>query len=146
MADITNKNIQIPGVNSSTNYVQQRAYILNFNTAADITAVDTHAIVSIPAGEALTGLKVIVVEDITSSGSATVQFKLSGTAINSTAISLTNLKKGYATAFNAANIKNNIDDETANILQLTVGSAAITGGKIMVIAETIPVDSFINAG
>jgi hypothetical protein len=34
----------------------------------------------------------------------------------------------------------------ANTLQLTIGTAAITGGKIMVIAETIPVNMFITNG
>jgi hypothetical protein len=68
MADITNKNIQIPGVNSDTNYVQERAYMLNMNTNADIAAVGTHKIVALPEGEALVGLKVIVVEGVTGLG------------------------------------------------------------------------------
>jgi hypothetical protein len=142
MADITNKNIQIPGVNSDTNYVQERAYMLNMNTNADIAAVGTHNIVALPEGEALVGLKVIVVDGVTSGGSATVQFKVNDTAINSTAFTLAGLATGYVHSLNVAGLKG----YGANTLQLTIGVAAITGGKIMVIAETIPVNMFITNG
>jgi hypothetical protein len=142
MADITNKNIQIPGVNSDTNYVQERAYMLNMNTNADIASVGTHKIVALPEGEALVGLKVIVVEGITSGGAATVQFKLNDAAINSSALALAGLATGYVHKLNVAGLKG----YGANTLQLTIGTAAITGGKIMVIAETIPVNMFITNG
>lgn len=142
MADITNKNISVPGVNSATNYVQERAFLLDMGVNADVSATGTHDLVKLPAGEALTGLKVIVIGGATSSGSATAQFKVNGSNINSTALALAGLAEGMVHSFNVAGIK----AYGENTLQLTVASASYTGGKLLIIAETIPAEMFVTNG
>lgn len=149
MADITNINIKVPGVNTATNYVQQYAFMVDFATLSGIAATGTHNIVKLPKGEALQSLKIFAVEGATSGGSATLQFKLSvnGTVgnVNSSAVALAGLAKGMVQNFAVTNIKA-FDAEAEAILQLVVGSAAYTGGKLLLIAETIPAESFVTNG
>ena len=142
MADITNKNIAVPGVNSATNFVRERAFMLNMDTTAEIAATGTHDLVKLPAGEALIGLKVIVIAPVTSGGAATAQFKVNGNAINSSALALAGLGEGMVQTFGVAGVK----AYGENTLQLTVGTAAYTGGKLLVIAETIPAEMFVTNG
>jgi hypothetical protein len=142
MADITNKNIAVPGVNSATNYKVEHAYLLNLGTMAEIAKTGTHDLVKLPAGEALTGLKVIVIEPATSGGAATAQFKVSGAAVNSSALALAGLAAGMVQNFNVSGIA----AYGEKVLQLTVGTADYTGGKLLVIAETIPAEMFVTAG
>lgn len=142
MADITNKNIRVPGVNSNTNFTREYAFELDFGVNADISAVDTHELVKLPADEALTGLKVIVIEKATSGGAATAQFKVNSSTINSTALALAGLNEGMVHSFNVSGVK----AYGENTLQLTVGGAAYTGGRLLVIAETIPAKMFVTAG
>lgn len=140
MADVTNKKLQIPGVNSNTNYIQERAYEVNFTNNADISATGTHSLARIAKGEVVTGVKVIVAEAITSGGAATVQVKINGTAINTSAWALSGLSKGTVYSLNANGLA--ITDDI--LLQATVGTAAITAGKLIIIVETIPVDMFLK--
>ena len=142
MADITNKNIAVAGVNSATNFIKQYAYMLDMNTMADIASTGTHDLVKLPAGEALVGLKVVVIEKAASGGAATAQFKVNGSAINSTAIALAGLAEGFTHNLNVAGIA----AYGENTLQLTVGGAAYTGGKLLVIAETLPAEMFVTNG
>lgn len=142
MADITNKNIAVPGVNSATNFVRERAFLLDMDTTAEIAAVGTHDLVKLPAGEALTGLKVIVIAPATSGGAATAQFKVNGASVNSTALALAGLGEGMVHCFGVSGVK----AYGENTLQLTVGTAAYTGGKLLVIAETIPAEMFVTNG
>lgn len=145
MADITNINIRIPGVNAATNFVQEYAFGIDFVTLSGIAATGTHSIFKLPKGEALVGLRVIAVESATSGGAATLQFKVSvnGTAanINSSTVALAGLAKGMVQRFNASGIKT-FDSDVESVIQMTVGTAAYTGGKLLVIAETIPVDAY----
>lgn len=143
-ADITNKDITVPGVNSATNFIKSTAFELDFAVVSDIVAVGTHDLIDIPAGETLVGLKVIVVGAVTSGGAGTVQFKVGGNTINSTALALAGLAKGFVHNLVVTGV-NAYSDGTVPI-QLTVGTAALTGGKLLCIAETIPGDMFITAG
>lgn len=142
MADITNKNIDVPGVNSNTNFLKQYAFELDFNTMSEIAATGTHDLKKLPAGEALVGFKVVVIEKAASGGAATAQFKVNGTAINSTAVALAGLAAGFVHNLNVSGVA----AYGENTIQLTVGTAALTGGKLLCIAETIPGDMFITAG
>jgi hypothetical protein len=140
MADITNKNIRVDGVNSATNFIKQYAYLLDMNQFAEISEVGTHDIVNLPPGEALLGVKVIVVDKMTSGGAATLQFKVNGSAVNSTALGLAGLSDGFVHNLNVAGIS----AYGENKLQLTVGTAAYTGGKLLIIAETLPAKQFVS--
>lgn len=142
MADITNKNISVPGVNSNTSFLKQYAFLLDFGTFAEIAAVGTHDLVKLPAGEALMTLKVVVVDKVTSGGAATAQFKVNGAAVNSTAVALAGLAAGYTHNLNVSGVA----AYGENTLQLTVGTAAYTGGKLLVVAETLPADLFVTNG
>lgn len=142
MADITNKNITVPGVNSATNFIKQYALLLDMNTMSEIAETGTHDIFKFPEGEALMGLKVVVIEKAASGGAATAQFKVNGSAVNTTAIALSALAEGFTHNLNAAGIA----AYGENTLQLTVGGAAYTGGKFLVVAETLPAEMFVTAG
>lgn len=146
MADITNKNIAVPGVNSPANFVRQYSYQLDFVNASEVAATGTHDLQKLPAGESLIGLKVIVIDAVTSGGAGTLQFKVkvgtASTAIHSSAIALAGVAKGFVHNLNVSGVLATGE----NILQLTVGTAALTGGKLLIIAETVPTESFITAG
>ena len=60
--DITNINLNVPGVNSATNYLREKAFVIDFSTQAGIAAVGTHDIIKLPKGEALQALRVIALE------------------------------------------------------------------------------------
>ncbi len=142
MADITNKNITVPGVNSTTNFIKQYAFMLDMTTNAEIAEVGTHDLAKLPAGEALVGLKIVVIDKAASGGAATAQFKVNGSAVNTSAIALASLADGFTHNFNVAGIA----AYGENTLQLTVAGAAYTGGKFLVVAETLPAEMFVTAG
>lgn len=147
--DITNINLNVPGVNSATNYLREKAFVIDFSTQAGIAAVGTHDIIKLPKGEALQALRVIALESAASTGAATLQFKLAfnGTAgtVNGTAVNLAGLAKGVAQNMTVSNIKS-FDSEYEGVLQMVVGTAAYTGGKFLLIAETIPAEDFVTNG
>lgn len=142
MADITNKNIDVPGVNSATNFIKQYAFEVDFNTMSEIAESGTHDLKRLPDGEALVGLKVVVIKKAASGGAATAQFKVNGNAVNTTALALAALEDGFTHNFNVSGIA----AYGTNTIQLTVGTAAFTGGKLLVVAETLPAELFVTAG
>ena len=149
-ADITTKDTLVKGVNSENNYIRSEAHILDGVENPGILAADTHSLFKIPKGNALVGLKVISLATATSGGSATVQFKTkvgtaSAEAINGSAIALAKLAAGEVHNFNAAAIVT-YSATADTTIQMTVGTAALTAVKLLVIAEYIPVDMFMTAG
>jgi hypothetical protein len=142
MADITNKNIDVPGVNSATNFIKQYAFEVDFNTMSEIAEAGTHKLKRLPPGEAVVGLKVVVIEKAASGGAATAQFKVNENAVNTTALALAALADGFTHNFNVSGIA----AYGTNTIQLTVGTAAFTGGKLLVVAETLPAELFVTAG
>lgn len=147
--NITNINLNVPGVNSATNYLHQKAYCIDFATLSGIAATGTHDIIKLPKGEALQAVRLIALESAASTGSATLQFKLAfnGTAanINSTAFALAGLAQGVTQNVAVNGIKT-FDAEYEGVLQMTVGSAAYTAGKFLLILETIPAEAFVTNG
>lgn len=147
--DFTNINFSVPGVNSATNYLRQKAYCFDFATRAGIGATGTHDIIKLPKGEALQAVRVIALETATSGGAATLQFKLAfnGTAgnINTSTIALTGLAKGVTQNVVVTGIKS-FDSEYEGVIQMTVGGAEYTGGKFLLILETIPAEAFVTNG
>lgn len=146
MADITNKDITVPGVNSWTTFVKQKSLLLDFSALSAISAVGTHSLCEFPDGEALVGLRVFAITGATSGGAATAQFKweVGGTVttINSTAFALSGLAEGMVQNVVATSGKL----LGKGTLQLTVGTAAYTGGKLLVIVETVPAKMFVTNG
>ena len=150
MADITNKNFKIPGVNQDTNYIKQQSYMLDGGVASEILETGSHEVIALNKGEAITKLRVIAVKGgATSAGSATVQFKAlfdeTAEAINKTAIPVADLAEGDVHEFPVNGIKG-YDAEKAAVIQFVVGGANLTGLKLLLIVETLPVEEFLKLG
>ena len=147
-ADITTKDTLVKGVNSMTNYTMSEAHLIDGTENSGILAADTHSLFVIPKGNMLTGLKIVALAATTSSGSATVQFKASinGTAeALHTAIGKADLAAGDVVVIPVEKIKG-YDPDYDTIIQMTVGTAALTAVKLFIVAEYIPVYDFLTAG
>ena len=149
-ADITGKDTLVKGVNSPNYYVQSEAHLIDGTEEPGVLASDTHDLFKIAKGNMLTGLKVCALANTTSEGSATVQFKAkvgsaAAEAINGTAIGKADLQAGDVVCIPVEKIKG-YDAEGDVLIQLTVGTAALTAVKLLVVAEYIPVTQFLTAG
>lgn len=147
-ADITNKDTHVRGVNSPNNYIRSEAHLIDGVENPGILAQDTHDLFVLPKGNALVGLKIIALDSTTSSGSATVTFKAkvgteTATAVGS-AIAKANLAAGFVHNLAVATLAYSTTADTT--IQMTVGTAALTAAKLLVIAETIPIEMFMTAG
>lgn len=147
--DITGKDTVLKGVNSPNNYVRSVAHLIDGTEHAGILAMDTHDLFRIPKGNMLKELTVLALGDTTSSGAATIQFKAktgaAAEAVNSTALAIADLAKGDAVALPVEKIKA-YDPENDIIIQMTVGTAALTAIRILIVAEFLPVAEFMTAG
>lgn len=147
-ADITAKDTLVKGVNSPNNYIRSEAHLLDGSEHPGILAADTHDLFSIPKGNALVGLTLVALDATASEGSATVQFK---TKINGaaealhTAIAKADLAAGDTVEVPVAKIKA-YDPDYDTIVQMTVGTAALTALKLLVIARYVPVKEFMELG
>ena len=147
-ADITAKDTVVKGVNSPNNYLRTVAHLLDGSEHSGILASDTHSLFVIQKGNMLTGLKVVALADTTSSGSATVQFKASINSVAEalhTAIGKADLAAGDVVVIPVETIKG-YDPSYDTVVQMTVGTAALTALKLLVFAEYLPVAEFITAG
>jgi len=147
--DITGKLTLVKGVNSLNNYTRSQAHLIDGSEHAGILTVETHDLFSIPKGNMLTGLKIVALVNSLSAGGATVQFKAkigaAAESINATAIGKADLAAGDVVVLPVEKIKG-YDVENDTVIQLTVGTAALTQLKLFVIAEYIPVLEFMTMG
>lgn len=147
MADITGNETTVKGVNS-VNYVRYFAHRINGAEHSGILATGTHDLFKIPAGNLLTGIKAVALANTTSSGSATIQFKLkigdAAEAIGS-AVGKADIQAGDSINAAVTGIKAYSGDDDL-VVELVVGTAALTAVDLLVIAETVPVKEFITAG
>lgn len=148
-ADITAKDTVVKGVNSLNNYTRFEAHLLDGTEHPGILAADTHDLFKIPAGNAVTGITIVSLDTATSSGSATATFKAKvGTADAEalhSAVALADLAAGDTAKFLTTKIKGYAAD-AETLIQLTVGTAAFTKLKLLVIVEYVPVVEFMTAG
>jgi len=146
--DITAKDTVVKGVNSPNNYIRSEAHLIDGAENSGILAAETHDLFKIGAGNALTALKVVSLADTTSSGSATVQFKVkigaNAEALH-TAIGKADLAAGDVVDLPVGKIKA-YDASNDTVIEVTVGTADLTALKLLVIAEYIPVKAFMTAG
>lgn len=148
--DITESVVRMNGVNQETQYKKSDAYIIDAAANAGLLTVATHSLVSIPAGNMVTGVKAVLLGAATSSGSATLQLlakvgsetaeAFSGTAF---AVAAMTAGKVYNLPISAVTAYSETD---ATVIQATVGTAAFTALKFMLIVEYIPIVSFLNRG
>lgn len=149
MADLTNTDFRINGVNQDTSFIKQRSYLLDGTVNSGLLSTGTHSVIVLPKGEAVVKLRVVSLESATSSGAATLQFKIGfdnvAEAVNSNAIALAALAAGDVYDFPVNAIKG-YDDSKPPVVQLTVGTAAFTKLKLMVVVDTLPVTEFTTLG
>jgi hypothetical protein len=149
MADITNQNIRVPGVNAAGTFVKQQSYVVDFATLSGIAGTGTHDIIKLDKGDAVVGVRVVALESAASSGAATLQLKLafhgSAANINSSAVALAGLAKGVVQNMPVSGIKS-FDSEYEGVIQLVVATAAYTAGKLLLIVDTVPAEAFVVNG
>nr|DAH45641.1 MAG TPA: hypothetical protein [Caudoviricetes sp.] len=147
-ADITAKYTHVKGVNSMNNYVRSEAHLLDGKEHSGILDTETHDLFVLPEGVMLTGLKVVSLANTESSGAATVQFKLkldgAAEAVGA-AIGKGDLQTGDTVVLPVEKIKA-YDPEGSGVIQMTVGTAALTTFKVLVIADYVPVHEFLTNG
>lgn len=148
MADVTNKETRVPGVNQDTNFVKQEAHIVDA-AGLGVTAVGTHDLFKLPAGVMLTGLRIASLANAAGSSGATIQLKA---AVNGSSVNLTSATAlsalGSGAVINAPVSDANGYDVVGSgaIIQMTVGTAALTDFKALVIVEDIPVKDYLERG
>lgn len=149
MADITEFEMRVPGVNQDTHFQKQNAYLIDCEEHSGVLTVGTHDLVKLNKGDMLTKLRIVVLKSAASSGSATIQFKakFNSTAenIHANAFAIANLCSGDVYDIPVSTIKG-YDEEYPPVIQMSVGTDALTAFKFLLIAETIPVHEFLNKG
>ena len=148
--DITGSVLVLKGVNSEQNYTRSLSVVIDGADEADLLTVATHSLIKIPAGNMISGIKVLPLASATSAGAATLQFLAkvgSGTAeaINGTALALAALAAGKVHNLNLSSVKGYSETDDT-VIQMTVGTADFTALKFMIFVEYIPVSNFLNRG
>ncbi len=148
MADVSSQLARLNGTNAPTNYIQQDAYLVDLAVLTALLPIGTHTLFKLPKGAMLTGIKLLSISAVTSGGSATLALKanVGGTAGGvGSSIAVADLAAGNVNCLSPSAIKAYSATEEIEI-QVTVATAALTGGKLMVVAEYIPAASFQERG
>lgn len=146
--DITASVSRLPGINNP-NYIKSDSYIIDMASNAGLLTAATHSLVSIPAGNAIVGVKVVILTAATSTGSATVKFGLkvgSGSVediTTATAVAAITLGKVFNYSCSAVTAYSASD---ATLLQAVVATEALLTLKFQVFIEYIPVAAFSARG
>lgn len=147
MADVTNKETRVPGVNQDTNYIRQESHIIDA-AGLGVTAVGTHELFVVPRGGMLANFRLAMIGAGSGSANATVKFQAT---VNSSAVELTSATA--VTSFGSgACINTPVNGAVCDlvgsgaVIQMVVGSAALVDFKALVIAESIPVEDFLTLG
>ena len=147
MADVTNKETRVPGVNQDTNFVKQEANMVDA-AGLGVTAVGTHDLFKLPAGVMLTGFRAAVLDEAVGSG-ATIQFKaaMNGSSVNLTsATAVSALGSGATINVPVADANGYDAVGSGAIIQMAVGTSALTSFKALAITEYIPVKDYLERG
>jgi len=152
-SDVTSLVPRLNGFYQPNTLVKSTVHILDLAVATSAKSADTHDLVKIPAGHAVVGVTIVSLTSFASSGAATMTIKVkAGTetaAAIGSAVSLTNLAVGKVTKLvpaGALSLKATNGVYAGSVLQMTVGTAAYTAGKAMIIVDTIPVADFLVNG
>lgn len=147
MANVTNKETRVPGVNQDTNYIRQESHIIDA-AGLGVTAVGTHELFIVPAGGMLTNFRMAMLGAGSGSSGATVKF---AATVNSSSVDLTSAiavtSFGSGACINTA-VNGAVRDLIGSgaVIQMVVASAALIDFKALVIAEGIPVDDYLTLG
>lgn len=114
--------------------------VIDFTNDADLASVFTHPIFDLAIGEAYDTLYIFVKEACTSGGAATIRFRIgTGGDFLTGLIPVGNLGLGHRYKFGGTAIggTDGIEDgfaaTTAQTIQMAVGTAAMTAGKLYVV-------------
>lgn len=113
-----------------------------------IETVATHNIFAVPTGLALVSAKLVVVEDITSAGAATVKIAIGGKDVTA-AIAKAKLVQGAVINLDLDATGDNMSyafDATAVTIDMTVGTAALTGGKFILYPTYVDIKGVLENG
>lgn len=147
MADVTNMETKVPGVNQDTNYIRQEAHIIDA-AGLGVTAVGTHELFVVPAGGMLVNFRVAMLGAGSGSANANVKFQAT---VNGSAVDLTSgaamASFGSGACINAP-VNGAVRDLVGSgaVIQMVVASAALIDFKALVIAESIPVEDYLTLG
>lgn len=145
MADISTITKAKPSAyDSFVRLGKEYQYIFDFTDEmlADIRAVGTHNLIKVPKNKALIGFKIIVLADVTSAGAVTLQVK-HGVANITSAIAKASLVKGVVFNYPSQSIVtwNETADTTIDVI---IGTAALTGGKVLLIPDLIDISEIVT--
>ncbi len=115
-----------------------------------IETVETHNLVEVPVGQALIGAKLIVLESFTSAGAATVQFSCNSHNLGG-ALPKADLAKGDVVDLPVNDAEDTAGGAlyahtTALSIDMTVGTAALTAGRFLLIPEFVDVSACTTNG
>lgn len=151
MADITNTVMRSNGINQES-LIHQDAVVLDFKAnASGATTTGSHEFFTLPAGHAFLGVTMVFLESLTSAGTATLNLSLSAGSTSKdllSSLSLSQMAAGcvyQANAPTSSSVMYNSTDADA-VIKLTVGGAALTGGRILFIINSVPAKSYIENG
>ena len=146
--DVTNQVKRLNGVNVNTNHVRTDAYIIDAAEAAGLLTIETHSLAVVPAGYAVTGLKVVSLETATSTGASTLQFKLKHGSAAAEAIGSANALAAFTSGdvLSLAPAGILAYGDSAVVVQATVGAVAFTKLKFLLMVEMVPVLNFLTRG
>ncbi len=148
MADLTSVLKATPTYKDNRSSIKEEAFFIDF-VADGGSATGTHNVLNVGIGKALKGGRFYVIEAVTSSGSATVQFSINSNTLTG-AITKANLALGDNGSFGnhaatATTTQSGYAYTTAKTLDIIVGGAVITAGKLLVIAEIEDVAAAVTA-
>jgi hypothetical protein len=138
--------------NTFHNLFEQHIYDIDVANSdfEGIETVATHNLVTIPEGKALVKGFAVVKDAVTSDGNATVQFKVGSDTLTG-AVAKANLAAG-----DVIELSPNDADGTggvagyaaaaADTLDMTVGTAALTAGRFLLVLEFIDVATILAQG
>ena len=147
MADVTNKETRVPGVNQETHYIKREAHIIDA-AGLGVTAVGTHELFIVPAGGMLTDFRVAMLGAGSGSANANVKFQAT---VNGSAVELTSgaamTAYGSGACINAP-VNGAVRDFIGSgaVIQMVVASAALIDFKALVVVESIPVQDYLELG
>lgn len=147
MANLTDTLTTSPGDHSLQGPSFARHYIIE-PVADGVHEVDggsPHQLFEVGASECLRSLQVVVLTTVTSGGSATVQFQANDTITG--AVGKANLAAGDTMVFGTGGITSTSTfggyaNGTAYDVELIVGTADLTAGKLLLIAELVNIAPF----
>lgn len=145
-ADLTALDIRVNGVNADSTPVRTDAYLID---VADngVTEVGTHKIANLPKGVAVVAARLTAIVAVAGGTGATVKVGVTDgtqTADVGSATAITSLDKNAVVTL-SANGKTYFP-ETEPKVTITVATAALTGGKLLLEVDTVPVAAMLTKG